>query len=260
MHIQYFLAAAQGRDREFYEDNFFCDSSIYSAYRLPLRLDGSITEKRQFYAVFDGMSKDAEGKMAAHAAAKALQKYRDMLASDLHKELDKYIIMYFMEANMKISEMAQKRCDVRIGTSAALFCIDGTMGYIYNIGDSRIYLLRNKKLYLLSEEHTEANRLYRLGAIDDLQYHVFSKKRRLTQYLGIPPEEFIIKPYKASFKVKKGDRLLLCTNGITRALESEDLKKILQKDTGQYAAELIDTARSRNAKDDCTAIVCTIVS
>lgn len=258
MCIQYFLAASQGRGRALYEDNFFCDSSIYSDCRLPLRADGIRTEKRQFYAVFDGMSKDAEGARAAFAAAKTLQKYQNMLLADFHKELDKYCIMYLMEANSKISEMAKKRSDVRIGTSAAIFCIDGTTGYIYNIGDSRIYLFRNKKLYLLSEEHTESNRLYRLGAINALQYRTFSKKRRLTQYLGVPSEEFIIKPYKDSFRVKKGDKILLCTNGITQALESEDLKEILQKNTRQYAAELIDAAWSRNTTDDCTAIVCAI--
>ena len=251
-NLRFSLFACNGTKRATYEDNFLCDQIIYSEQPLPLQIFGIKTENRQFYAVFDGFGED--GKKAAMLAADTLKKYQSLLISDQRKEIDPYMIMCLMEANKKICESTTEQS--KTGTSAAIFCTDNNKGYVYNIGDSRVYLVRNKKLYLLSEDHTEANRLYKLGAVDYIQYRELNKKRRLTQYLGVPAEDFVIKPYKTAFKLKKEDKILLCTNGITRILDENDIRALLADEYEYKSAELFKAIQTRNARDDCTAVLC----
>ena len=254
--IKYSIMAAQGANRASYQDNFLCDRLTYADQALPLLASGIQTEDRQVYAVFDGVGRQGGGKEAALLAAQTLQKYRDTYLADPRKDIEKYSIMYLMEVNTKICEIGTNQSGTRTGASAALFCMDERRGYVYNVGDSRAYLLRSEKFYVLSEDHTEANRLYRLGALNERQYRECNRKRRLTQYLGIPAEELVIKPHKASFRLKRGDRILLCTNGLTRLLEECEIKELLQKPSERYAEEIWELIRAKGSRDDCTVLIC----
>ena len=253
---KYSIVAARGANRAVYQDNFLCDRLTYTDQALPLQASGAQTGNRQVYAVFDGVGGQGGGKEAALLAVQTLQKYRELYLADPCKDMDKYSIMYLMEVNAKICEIGTNQSGTRTGASAALFCMDGRRGYVYSIGDCRAYLLRGGKLYLLSEDHTEANRLYQLGALNERQYRECNRKRRLTQYLGIPAEELVIKPHRISFRLKRGDRILLCTNGLTRLLEECEIKKLLRKPSERSAEEILERIREKGSRDDCTALIC----
>ena len=253
---KYSIVAARGANRASYQDNFLCGRLTYADQALPLLASGVQTENRQFYAVFDGVGGQGSGKEAALLAAQTLQKYRERYLADSRKDMDKYSIMYLMEVNTKICEIGTNQSGTRTGASAALFCMDERRGYVYNIGDCRAYLLRSGKFYLLSEDHTEANRLYQLGAVNERQYRECNRKRRLTQYLGIPVEELVIKPHKTSFRLKRGDRILLCTNGLTRLLEEREIKNLLRKPSERSAEEILERIRAKDSRDDCTVLIC----
>ena len=79
-----------------------------------MKEEGIKTEQRQFYAVFDGMSKDCGGNTAAMIAAETLSKYEEMLLSDVRKDMDKDMIMYLMEVNNKIYEAGKKQGSIRM--------------------------------------------------------------------------------------------------------------------------------------------------
>ena len=85
--------------------------------------------------------------------------------------------------------------------------------YACNLGDSRIFLLRGNKLQKISVDHVAEGTIF--------------KKPPLTQHIGIPTDEFRIDPYIVSLKIRKGDRFLICSDGLTDMLSFEDIEAFL---------------------------------
>jgi protein phosphatase len=108
------------------------------------------------------------------------------------------------------------------------------------VGDSRIYLFRNGYLYQLNEDHDYKNKLLKeyidgFGTLDA----AFSDPQRdsLTSYIGNPDMPFI-DTNKLSFSLQKGDKVMLCSDGIYNSVSNFELIKRL-KDDPQLASERI---------------------
>lgn len=70
-------------------------------------------------------------------------------------------------------------------------------------------------------------RLIALGIIEPAEAKTHPERHRLTQHLGIFPDELIIQPHTVQLPVRPGDRFLLCSDGLTDMLEEEDLSALL---------------------------------
>ncbi len=121
-------------------------------------------------------------------------------------------------------------------TTLALVIIEGNRLYGANVGDSRIYLLRDNNLSQLSIDHSMNEKGYE---------HV------LTQAIGMSED---VKPYYFENFVKKDDKILLCSDGLYNILNEEELKENIP-----YGANLIVKKASKlvndNLPDDTTAVV-----
>ena len=129
----------------------------------------------------------------------------------------------------------------------------------YNIGDSRIYLKRKRNLYLLSEDHTEAQHLIRMGLLNEEDAPGHEANNLLTQYLGILPEEMIIEPYESQeVKLKKNDILMICSDGLTDMVTDDEIANIMAQrelSSSEMAKKLAATAQEHGGKDNTTVIV-----
>jgi len=207
------------------------------------------------YAVCDGMGGESFGELASMIAVKTLAVYQDT-------DIRNTILEYVKRANMYICKEMDKFNGARIGTTLALLYINENRATAFNIGDSRVYLLRKGDLFLMTEDHTEAQRMVDIGMISEEEAETHPARSKLTQHLGIYPDEMIIEPYiSQEVKLKKNDVLLLCSDGLTDMVDADELREILSMEncnTSEIAKELAATAQAYGGRDNTTAIVISI--
>ena len=202
-----------------------------------------------YFAVFDGMGGEANGEEAAWIAAKTLQEYTYRLPGN-RVSLENVCL----KANERICKRARERGAGLEGTTAAILCLHDMEAEIANLGDSRLFLLRDKKLRQLSVDHTDQALLQ--------AQRITGRKPRLTQHLGIEPEELVIQPYVSRMETCVGDRFLLCTDGLTDMVEEEDIRQILGAllPMDRTVEELIARALEGGGRDNITVICCEVLS
>jgi serine/threonine protein phosphatase PrpC len=206
-------------------------------------------KSKGLFAVFDGIGGESYGELASTIAASLLCEY----AKKILAQKQKYIPQFFHEANRRICLEAKKR-HVNIGTTLVMAAIIKKQLLVYNLGDSRAYLLQGDDLICLTKDHTTPPRTINRTSIAAFPYQ---RSHRLSQYLGIPEDEFIIEPHNAGMELLAGDKILLCSDGITDMLNSDMIKSILLMsiDPGDMARKLVDISIAEGGKDNTTALI-----
>ncbi|MDZ7341266.1 MAG: Stp1/IreP family PP2C-type Ser/Thr phosphatase [candidate division KSB1 bacterium] len=142
-------------------------------------------------------------------------------------------------------------------TVSALTIIDGT-AIIAHVGDSRIYRFRNNKMEQLTEDHTWVNELIQDRELNRDEARKFEKQNVITRALGLSRT---VKIDLTIESVMEGDLYLLCTDGLTKALSDEEIKRIIffNKNNFEHALQhLIDTANMKDGSDNITVALVAI--
>jgi len=241
-----------GRHRKNNEDNYFVNGKTVSsamhatAYAAP-------TEQNVF-AVFDGMGGEQAGELASQAAANVFctSAYSLLKADFAYGPINALV----QEANRCVCALA-KQCQARVGTTLAMLAFREDRVVVANVGDSRIYRLTGGVLQQLSKDHTQAQALVEGGVLSKEDAEKRPEKHKLTQHLGIFPEEMVIEPYVLTFPAVLGDRFLLCSDGLTDMLTDAQIQQILSADlpTADLVARLVQQALDYGGKDNTTVMV-----
>jgi serine/threonine protein phosphatase PrpC len=207
--------------------------------------------------VADGMGGMAMGGEASHLAVRAfLQAYMAKSADEtvptaLHLALD--------EANQAVISMAYQADEGNVGTTLVAAVIHGDALHWVSVGDSRLYLWRDRQLAQLTEDHIYANDLDRDAANgnisrEDAENH--PERRSLTSYLGLTPLD-LIDYNPLPFPLIAGDRLLLCSDGLYAALEKSEVTPLVGREAQQTAEYLVDLvlAKNRPGQDNLTVAI-----
>lgn len=204
------------------------------------------TQESADFGVFDGMGGHENGEKAAHLAAMTLSKASKCKGKpDELEALNKLAIQ--MSNKVYIHSRREK---TNMGSTAAILRLLGDRFYLCNVGDSRIYRLRNGTLEQQSVDHTEEAILRAMG-IEQIG------KLGLTQYLGVDPQDFLIEPHLKTEPLEAGDQFLICSDGVTDMLSEKELSEILNGDHSceKKAAQVISQANERGGKDNITVIL-----
>jgi PPM family protein phosphatase len=199
-----------------------------------------------FAAIADGMGGGPLGERASSIAVEELRR----IASE-----GGALVEGARQANQRIWLEAQQ--DARLsgmGTTLVAILVDDRTAQIVNVGDSRTYLLRDNSLRQLTTDDTVVSALLSRGELDPTEASEHPHRHVLTKVIGIGPE---VEPAIVTLDLEDGDRLLLCTDGITNELSDLDLQRVLAGTaTPTDAIEAIFTA-TEEAKhaDDATAVV-----
>jgi serine/threonine protein phosphatase PrpC len=259
--IRRYHAAAQvdkGRKRENNEDNLYFNGVFLTeqAREQPAQFATEPNSGAQIYAVCDGMGGEQMGETASLLAAQAIDQYAADIKTAPIKETDGVVLDCIAEANRLICEARQGAGVGRIGTTLALLALKGRRAFVYNVGDSRVYLLRETRLRQLSEDHTAVMQMIKHGVLTPEQAKSHPRRNSLTQYVGIEPEEMVIEPYAATLKTKRGDMFLLCSDGLTDLLDDSELEGILCENSrpDDAVTRLVEMALERGGKDNITVI------
>lgn len=216
---------------------------------------GSILEKSfslkkdRFFAVFDGMGGGEYGEIASYIAAKATEQYLNAEeAANLAGKKD-YLEKMCTHVNDRIFKETLRLNAEMMGSTLAGLYFTGSQVWTVNVGDSRCFLLRDGKLQQISEDQTDEAYMKENG--------IHGRKPYLTQYMGMDPEEVRVLPYADCLQLKKGDRFLICSDGVSDMVSIEFLETMLLQT--QSPAKCVDTilaaALEAGGKDNITAIV-----
>lgn len=244
-----------GKIRSVNEDNFCCNGIINENLYESFSFQTSTEEQVSSFAVFDGMGGMECGEKAAYIAAKLMKEY---ISISKVAGISFPAIHYLDEANEKICQW-MKSHNASSGSTAVIVSIFDKEAKITNLGDSRAYLLRDSKLYQLSEDHTQSALFRKIqkeaGAISIMEPE--DLKNILTQYLGVFADEFKLEPSRKILKIKNRDIILLCSDGLTGMLSDERICNILGEDAelGQKGKKLVTEALKSGGEDNITVIL-----
>lgn len=199
------------------------------------------------FAVADGMGGHRAGEVASAAAIRTLQ-------NEAGHDTDS-LVAAVEAANRAVHAEATANPDLAgMGTTITAMMTTHDSAQIVHVGDSRAYLLRNGKLRRLTQDHTVVERLAREGKIPlgDVDRH--PQRSVLERALGVGPE---VDVDVLLLDVRPGDRLLLCTDGLTSMLEDDEIREILltESDPEGAAQALVAAALEAGGKDNVTAVV-----
>lgn len=207
-----------------------------------------------FAAIADGMGGHFYGEIASQiAVTKVHERLKHYLKEKKDKGID-ILISSINEANKEIFEKAQSIGNKRMGTTLTSILLSNTKAYIAHIGDSRAYLIRDKKITQLTEDDSFVMEQYRKGniSLEDARNSPF--KNILTKALGINPE---VTCYTRQLTTKANDILLLASDGLTNMLKENEILSIITNydDIKKSANELVNNANIRGGQDNITVII-----
>jgi protein phosphatase len=141
-----------------------------------------------------------------------------------------------------------------MGATLVVALLRKDRAYIANLGDSRIYRFRNRNLLQLTKDHSVVSELLDKGKIKPEEVENHESQGEITHYIGMEDKAG---PHIRSFQLKKGDRLLLCTDGLTDEIDDKAIAAILaeQQDCTQACQALVDAANATGGQDNITIVI-----
>ncbi len=251
------LVCHKGCVRSNNEDNFFFNGNY-----MPLRSmnQGAVMvhefpDKCQLYGVFDGMG---GGDMGECASALAASRIQDVYLSMQSGAAQKLLEDYAQAANERIAREAHSQHAGTMGTTMAVVLLRGNECHVGNVGDSRVYLLRDHQLQQLSTDHSIVGEMVRDGRMTPEQARKSSKNNVITRFLGMAEDEkpAVLVEYR-QLELRSGDRLMLCSDGLCDLLSAAALEETLSTVAApeDCAKQLVLSALELGGKDNTTCIV-----
>lgn len=182
--------------------------------------------------------------LAARAAAnESSDSDPPALLGQIVTEISKKIL-----AGIQAAEMGQG------GATVAACLIDGADAALAHMGDSRIYLMRGGVLERLTTDHTISDMLMHLGEIKKKEAEQHPMRHVLTRHVGM---EGNAGPDTASLRLRSGDRLLLCTDGLTDMIAEKEIAEVLWREADLEAAceTLVREANRAGGRDNITVLI-----
>ena len=210
----------------------------------------------QVIAVADGMGGHAAGEVASRIAVKTLQSIEPTLtALEIDQDSVEDLLMHSLHSiDEEIALVTDEEIEKRgMGTTlTALLLRENTIALLH-VGDSRCYRLRAGTLEQLSNDHTVIQELLDQGAISEAEAAEHPQRSMLTQALRGDGD---VTPVLQMYEVKKGDRYLLCSDGLSGVLTDKEIKIGLKKSDKDEAVKfLIDATYINGAPDNVTVLI-----
>ena len=258
-----------GLVRENNQDSYLVMKFGRSLENLMTNLDGNLFESNYFMSGYGLLVADGMGGMAGGDVASrlTLSKLIELIVdtSDwtlaLQREKDVTTVLERMtERFLQIDETLRKEADrdqslQGMGTTLTVAGALGSDLIIGHVGDSRAYLLHENNLTQLTTDHTLAQALIDAGVVNPDDPASRSMRHVLTAAVGSLGEQ--IDPQVQRFKLHGGDKLLLCSDGLTETVDDATIAAVLQEaKTAQTACQnLVDLALAGGGTDNITVVL-----
>ena len=213
----------------------------------------------QLIAVADGMGGHAAGEVASRIAIEVLQSLvPTLISADVDEDSVEDLLMHSLHSiDSEISVVTDEEIEKRgMGTTLTALLIRDKHISLLHVGDSRCYRLRGNTLEQLSNDHTVIQELLDQGAISQAEAAEHPQRSMLTQALRGDGD---VTPVLQMYEIKKGDRYLLCSDGLSGVLTEKEIKMGLKKSDKDEAVKfLVDATYVNGAPDNVTVLIADI--
>lgn len=210
--------------------------------------EDSYLVRAPIFAVADGMGGHRGGEVASRLALETV----DRMSREDH-EID--LRSAVRDANRVVLERASGDTALSgMGTTLTLLRVEGPRVRLAHVGDSRAYLLRDGELRQLTDDHTLVNRMVREGKLTEEEARIHPHRSILTRALGVDGD---IEIDVFTVELDPGDRILLCSDGLTTIVGDEEIRAVLtsRADPQEACDELVTAANRGGGPDNITVVV-----
>ncbi|HEX5936438.1 MAG TPA: Stp1/IreP family PP2C-type Ser/Thr phosphatase [Actinomycetota bacterium] len=199
------------------------------------------------YVVADGMGGHRGGDVASRIAVETMERLADEGSDPLAEHVRR--------ANRAVWDRSIE--DQRLsgmGTTLTAARIDGTSADLAHVGDSRAYLMRDGALRQLTDDHSLVARMVKAGEITEAEAEVHPHRNVMTRALGTEED---VEVDVETLALEHGDRLLLCSDGLTGMVTEDQIQAILEHSDGaqQAADRLVKAANRAGGVDNISVVV-----
>jgi PPM family protein phosphatase len=210
------------------------------------------TAKGVLLVVSDGMGGAKAGEIASALSVEAV--LGGMLRAVRDKPVDGDVLRKVIEQASEKVYQAGKRADRKgMGATLTAALVTGTTAYVAQIGDSRAYLLRSGKIGQVTHDQSYVQMLVDAGVMTPAEAEASPRKNIILQVMGQEAVRVVL----GRISLKPGDRLLLCSDGLTNVVDDATLNDVAKPPShlAQASQELITRTKQGGAPDNVTVIL-----
>ena len=248
-----------GRTREHNEDAFVvADLTTGNATLQPEVRRHVLGAKGTLFMVADGMGGAAAGEIASAMAVEVvLGELREKWIANATTDPEEFVRAIrraTVSANQQIHNFASSHSEYRgMGTTATVAGLLGDVLYVAQVGDSRAYLVRDGVARQITKDQSLMQKLIEAGELTEDEAAQSERRNIILQALGPEP---LVKIDLTHQNVRRGDVLVLCSDGLSGQVKKEEIARIVTEETDLVSAckRLIDLANENGGPDNITVI------
>lgn len=199
------------------------------------------------FVVADGMGGHKAGDLASRIATETVVA---TIQEQSGSNTIQIMVNAIQTANERVLEKARESEDYNgMGTTIVLATIMEKMLYVANVGDSRLYVINENEIEQITRDHSLVEEMVVSGQIARNEARTHEKKNIITRAIG--GTEKLMADY-FDVRLRDGDRVLMCTDGLSNMLDDEEIRKIVteEKDIRNVAEHLVEAAKLQGGKDN----------
>jgi serine/threonine protein phosphatase PrpC len=240
-HFRWAVETHVGKERQDNQDSFFADP------------------EPALFLVSDGMGGHRGGALASGIVAEDLpvmiENALERLKVGTPRAVRSLLERMIAEQSTQLQLEGTSESGFRdMGATLVIVLLRKGRCFVANIGDSRAYRLRKGRMAQLTRDHSVISELIEKGRIEPEDAADHHARGQITRYVGMEEKA---RSHVRSFALKKSDRLLLCTDGLTDMVNDKEIAAILSGETDpQKACEsLVSAANKAGGYDNVTTLV-----
>jgi len=206
----------------------------------------------RLFVVCDGMGGMRGGSTASKEAVRVIM---EEVSESMEPDPEKLLVNALQKANAAVFRLGQSKEELRgMGTTVVALLINKDKATAAHVGDSRIYQLRGKQIVFRTFDHSVVFELVKQGRLTEEQARLSPDSNLINRALGMKPEVEI--EINGGLSYLKGDRFMLCTDGISGAIEEQKLikavasKKTVEETVKDLTAEIDTMGRKMGGDHD----------
>jgi serine/threonine protein phosphatase PrpC len=207
--------------------------------------------KGAIFLVADGMGGHLAGEVASRMA---VERAKRTYYADRSHSVDESLRQAFNSANQAVYDLAQADPDkTGMGTTLVAAVVLNRRVTVANVGDSRAYLLRRKRLARITMDHSWVEEQVQAGILTPEQAEKHPQRNLITRALGTRPS---VEVDLFHLDLRRGDMLLLCSDGLSGPVAEREMARIARSlPPAQAVTELVARANEQGGRDNISVAI-----
>lgn len=204
------------------------------------------------FLVADGMGGHNAGDYASRITVETMV---ERIADSKEENPERIFEEAILAANALVRNQAAQVPELEgMGTTVVAATCSGRTLSVANVGDSRLYVTNGRKIQQITRDHSWVEEMVQRGGMGRDEARNHPDKNIITRAIGA---EDSVKVDFFTVRLEEGDKILMCTDGLTNMLEDEEIRMILEgaRDLVEQAGELVDAANENGGRDNISVIL-----